>query len=72
MNVSNSDQQNRYYRFGTLALDGGIYQFLGTPNHQFARSDGSALGARFVGAKPIYSPDNGNTWCNQDGSTPVA
>ena len=26
---------------------------------------------RFIGAKPIYSPDNGRTWCNQDGSTPV-
>ena len=26
---------------------------------------------RFVGAKLIYSPDNGVTWHNQDGSTPV-
>lgn len=28
-------------------------------------------GLRFVGAKLIYSPDDGYTWCNQDGSTPV-
>ena len=49
-----------YYGFGTLALDGGIYQFL------------SAFGGGgFVGAKLIYSPDNGRTWCNQNGSTPV-
>jgi hypothetical protein len=26
---------------------------------------------RFIGAKLIYSPDNGETWYNQDGSTPV-
>src|SRR5439155_4921123 len=26
---------------------------------------------RFVGAKLIYSPDNGATWHNQDGSAPV-
>src|SRR5690606_13362652 len=26
---------------------------------------------RFIGAKLIYSPDNGHTWRNQDSSTPV-
>lgn len=45
-----------YHGFGTLAIDGYIYQFL------------SSL---FRGVKLIYSPDNGRTWCNQDGSTPV-
>jgi hypothetical protein len=57
---------NRYYCFGTIAIDGAIYQYLSTPTTPFAES-----GARFVGAKLIYSPDDGLTWCNQDGSTPV-
>ena len=57
---------SRYYNFGTLALDGYIYQFHSTPNHPFGEPD-----PRFVGAKLIYSPDNSRTWCNQDGSTPV-
>jgi hypothetical protein len=62
----------RYYNFGTLALDGHIYQFLSTFNHPSARPDGSTWpDLRFIGAKLIYSPDNGRTWHNQDGSTPV-
>ena len=55
---------NRYYGFGILALDGWVYHFLSTPNHPFC--DGP--GARFIGAKLIYSPDNGKSWRNQDGS----
>ena len=54
---------NRYYGFGIFALDGGIYHFLSTPNHLFDQPD-----ARFVGAKLIYSPDNGQSWRNQDGA----
>jgi hypothetical protein len=62
----------KYYNFGTLALDGHIYQFLGTLNHWSLGSDGTTgPDMRFVGAKLIYSPDNGRTWCNQDGSTPA-
>lgn len=57
---------SRYYNFGILALDGGIYQFLSTPNHPFQEPE-----PRFVGAKLIYSPDNGRSWRNQDGSSPV-
>jgi hypothetical protein len=57
---------NRYYNFGILARDGKLYQYLSTPNHQFREPD-----ARFVGAKLITSPDNGSTWCNQNGSSPV-
>ncbi len=56
----------RYYGFGTLAVDGSIYQFLSTPNHAFDGPD-----PRFVGAKLISSADGGATWRNQDGSTPV-
>jgi len=54
---------SRYYGFGILALDGMIFQFLSTPNHPFSLSE-----PRFAGAKLIYSPDNGQTWRNQDGS----
>ncbi|MBD3181858.1 DUF4185 domain-containing protein [Candidatus Poribacteria bacterium] len=54
---------NRYYGFGIIALDGYIYHFLSTPNTPFHQP-----GARFTGAKLIYSPDNGQSWCNQDGS----
>ena len=64
--IEGTDQCSRYYNFGTLALDGHIYQFLSTPNQPFAEHE-----LRFVGAKLIYSPDNGRTWCNQDGSSPV-
>ena len=56
----------RYYNFGILALDGHIYQFLSTPNRLFTDP-----APAFVGAKLVYSPDNGRTWCNQDGSSPV-
>jgi hypothetical protein len=45
-----------YHGFGTFALDGSIYQFASN---------------MFRGVKLIYSPDNGRTWRNQDGSTPV-
>ncbi len=54
---------NRYYGFGIVAIKGYIYHFLSTPNHPFDRP-----GARFVGAKLIFSPDNGRSWRNQDGS----
>jgi len=57
---------SRYYNFGTLALGGRLYQFLSTPNVPF-----NEPAPRFAGAKLIYSPDNGKTWCNQDGSSPV-
>lgn len=57
----------RYYNFGILALNGKIYQYLSTwRNHPTSEPD-----LRFVGAKLIYSPDNGLTWHNQDGSSPV-
>jgi hypothetical protein len=59
-------QTNRYYNFGTLALGGSLYQFLSTPNHPFDEPQ-----PKFVGAKLIYSPDDGQTWHNQDGSSPV-
>lgn len=68
-------QNPRYYNYGTLALDGHLYQFMSTFNG-FSRPDrkketDSKNSLRYVGAKLIYSPDGGRTWCNQNGSTPV-
>ncbi len=65
----------RYYGFGTLAIDGHIFQFLSTFNRalgpdDLARPDVTDV-MRFVGVKLICSPDSGQTWRNQDGSTPV-
>jgi hypothetical protein len=57
-----SPRLHRYYGFGIIALDGGIYHYLSTPNHPFNQPN-----PRFVGAKLIYSPDTGRTWRNQDG-----
>jgi hypothetical protein len=59
---------SRYYNFGILAVGDTIYQFLSTPDRPF---DTNKRRPRFIGAKLIYSPDNGATWHNQDGSTPV-
>jgi hypothetical protein len=59
------DTPPRYYNFGMLALDSRIYQFLCTMGG--AGDEVKPVGD-FIGAKLIYSPDNGQTWCNQDGS----
>ncbi len=61
-----SKDYSRYYGFAILAVNGSIYQLLSTPKFPFG-PEGNA----FIGAKLIYSPDNGLTWHNQDGSTPV-
>jgi hypothetical protein len=61
-------ETSRYYNFGILAVDDTIYQFLSTPDRPFENNEPHP---RFVGAKLIYSPDNGKSWHNQDGSTPV-
>lgn len=72
-----SQQPNdaRYYNFGTLALDGYLYQFLSTFDRSFRPDelDKPDLNnfVHFNGAKLIYSPNNGRTWHNQDGSTPI-
>lgn len=56
-------ENNRYYGFGVLSVDSHIYHFLSTPNHPFDEPK-----PRFVGAKLIFSPDDGHSWKNQDGS----
>ncbi len=55
----------RYFGHGLLAVDGRLYQFLSTLDRATDRP------RHWVGSKLIYSPDNGRTWCNQDGTTPV-
>jgi hypothetical protein len=59
---------SRYYNFGIVAVGDTIYQFLSTPDRPF---EDKAPYPRFLGAKLIYSPDNGGAWHNQDGTTPV-
>ena len=61
--VADPKGPNRYYGFGILALDGNIYHFLSTPSRRFGEPQ-----SRFIGIKLIYSPDDGLTWKNQDGS----
>lgn len=64
--VPGSTDYSRYYGFGIIAVDGIIYQLMSTPKFPFGPK-----GNAFIGAKLIYSPDNGKTWYNQDRSTPV-
>jgi hypothetical protein len=61
----------RYYGFGTLSVDGTIYQYLNTFNVPTSAAVATEDVLRFVGTKVIYSPDDGATWFNQDGTTPV-
>jgi hypothetical protein len=60
------------YGGGCLALDGCVYHFLSTTDNPWLRPDNS-FSPKFdwIGARLIYSPDNGITWRNQNGSTPV-
>jgi hypothetical protein len=64
--VPETKDYSRYYGFGILAVGDKIYQILNTPKVPFG-PEGNA----FIGGKLIYSPDNGKTWHNQNGSTPV-
>jgi hypothetical protein len=60
-----------YYNYATLASNGHIYQYLSALNTRTGENGGKQGSPCFIGAKLIYSPNNGRTWCNQDGSTPV-
>jgi hypothetical protein len=54
-----------YYGHGLLAARGRLYQFLSTLDRAEDRP------RHWTGAKLIYSDDGGNSWHNQDGSSPV-
>ena len=67
-----TDSGTAFYGTGALAVEGRIYQYLATYDQPFLIADKTTWpGLHFNGAKLIYSPDNGHTWCNRDGSTPV-
>jgi len=55
----------RYFGHGVLAVGNRVYQFLTTLDRATERP------RHWVGAKLIYSIDNGRTWRNQDGTSPV-
>lgn len=55
----------RYVGGGLLTVQGRIYQFLSTLEKSGDRP------RHWTGCKLIYSPDQGKTWHNRDGSTPV-
>jgi len=54
-----------YYGHGVLAVRDRVYQFLSTLDRETQRP------RHWIGAKLIYSNDNGRTWCNQDSRSPV-
>lgn len=61
-----------YWGESCLAVGNCIYQFTMTTNHPYIKTDGSFWpDFRPAGSKLIYSPDNGVTWHNQDGSQPT-
>lgn len=64
------ERRARYYGFTTIALDNRFYQYLSTLDRRVDFADWSNP-CHWFGAKLIYSDDNGATWRNQDGSTPV-
>lgn len=61
-----------YWAQDCLALDGRVYQYLMTTSHPWLKQDGGFWPDFYAnGVKLIYSPDNGRSWHNQDGSSPV-
>jgi len=61
-----------YYGFAVLSVDGCLYQYLSTST-MFPFFDDFTVqpGFHLNCVKVIYSPDLGETWFNQDRSTPV-
>lgn len=64
-----------YYGFSTLAVEERLYHFLSLRKIDFSPSQCKrqvdCMPWPWNCAKLIYSPDNGRTWHNEDGSTPV-
>jgi hypothetical protein len=61
-----------YYGLTLLAVGDTIYQYLSTSTIKpFDAEVRVVPGMHLNAAKLIYSPDNGRTWQNQDGSSPV-
>lgn len=61
-----------YYGLTLLAVDDTVYQYLSTSTIKpFDANVAVVPDMHLNAAKVIYSPDNGITWHNQDGSSPV-
>ncbi len=63
--ISRPEGAPSYYGHGVLAAEGRLYHFLSTLDQATERP------RHWTGSKLIYSDDNGRTWRNQDGTTPV-
>ena len=59
------DGAPQYHGYGLLSVRGRLFQFLSTLDRATERP------RHWTGAKLIYSDDQGRTWRNQDGSSPV-
>lgn len=66
-----SGRKAPYYGLGMIAIDDHVYQYLSTGPLWGGYDDLGSIEQHFNGVKLIYSPDNGHTWHNQSGSTPV-
>jgi len=64
-NMTRPEDAPRYFGHGLLAVRGRLFHFLSTLDQATDRP------RHWVGSKLIYSVDQGRTWCNQDGSSPV-
>lgn len=61
-----------YYGGATIAVDGQVYQFVSTYTGPVViEPDGRWTIKGPSATKLLHSPDNGRSWSNQDGSTPV-
>lgn len=66
-NIRGAEGAAAYYGFGLLSVDATIYQFLCS----YAEPTSNAE-RRWNSVKMIYSPDQGRTWFNRNGTTPVS
>lgn len=64
-NMTRPDDAPRYFGHGLLAVRGRLFHFLSTLDRAEDRP------RHWTGSKLIYSADQGRTWCNQDGTSPV-
>ncbi len=64
-NAARADDAPQYFGHDVLAVRGQMFQFLSTLEPAGDRP------RHWSGAKLIYSADNGRSWRNQDGSSPV-
>ena len=77
--MDTSGDKSAWYPGGVISVDGCIYAYLSTFDRplnihtpgSWTNYPSNWKGVTFNTTKVIYSPDNGRTWHNQDGSTPV-